>query len=123
VIGKTCAESDPYAQRFFALSQQHPQIVRHDGALLDWSQLAGIYREARGFVLPSTMASLSLSALEAAACDCPLLLTDLPWARSTFGEHAMCCPIVSPERTAEYLRIFYDQAPSLKPLTGLMVGR
>jgi len=127
VIGKAYSESDPYAQRFFALSRQHPQIVRYEGALSDRKQLAGIYREARGFVLPSTMESLSLSALEAAACDCPLLLTDLPWARSTFGEHAMYCPITSPERTAEYLRTFYDQAPSLKPppkpLTWLMVGR
>jgi glycosyltransferase involved in cell wall biosynthesis len=115
VIGKAYSESDPYAQRFFALSRQHPQIVRYEGALSDRSQLAGIYREARGFVLPSTMESLSLSALEAAACDCPLLLADLPWARSTFGEHARYCPITSPVRTAEYLRTFYDQAPSLKP--------
>ena len=126
MIGKAYSESDPYAQRFFALSRQHPQIIRYEGAISDRSQLAGIYREARGFVLPSTMESLSLSALEAAACDCPLLLTDLPWARSTFGEHARYCPITSPERTAEYLRTFYDQAPSLKPppkpLTWLAVG-
>ncbi|MGB7748490.1 MAG: glycosyltransferase family 4 protein [Verrucomicrobiia bacterium] len=127
VIGKAYSETDPYAQRFFALSRQHPQIVRYEGAISDRSQLAGIYREARGFVLPSTMESLSLSALEAAACDCPLLLSDLPWARSTFGEHAMYCPITLPERMAEYLRTFYDQAPSLKPppkpLTWLMAGQ
>ena len=41
------------------------------------------YREARGFVLLSAMESLSLSALEAAACECPLFLSDLPWARSS----------------------------------------
>jgi glycosyltransferase involved in cell wall biosynthesis len=126
VIGKAYTESDPYAQRFFALARQHPQIIRYEGAISDRGQLAGIYREARGFVLPSTMESLSLSALEAAACDCPLLLTDLPWARSTFGEHVRYCPITSPERTAEHLRAFYDQAPSLKPppkpLTWLAVG-
>ena len=115
VIGKAYSESDPYAQRFFTLSRQHPQIVRYEGAFSDRSQLAGIYREARGFVLLSTMETRSLSPEEAAACDCPLLLADLPWARSTFGEHARYCPITSPERTAEYLRTFYDQAPSLKP--------
>jgi glycosyltransferase involved in cell wall biosynthesis len=115
IIGKAYSESDPYAQRFFALSRQHPEIIRHEGAISDRTQLARIYREARGFVLPSSMESLSLSALEAAACECPLLLSDLPWARSTFGENASYCPITSPERMAGCLRTFYDQAPSLKP--------
>jgi glycosyltransferase involved in cell wall biosynthesis len=115
IIGKAYAESDPYAQRFHTLASRHPKIIRFEGCIQDRAKLAQVYREARGFVLLSTMESLSLSALEAAACECPLLLTDLPWARSTFGEHAMYCPITSPERTAEYLRTFYDQAPSLKP--------
>ena len=60
------------------------------------------------------MESLSLSALEAAACDCPLLLSDLPWARSVFGDEATYCPITGVERTAEVLRNFYDAAPTLK---------
>ena len=68
-----------------------------------------------GFVLLSAMETRSLSAEEAAACECPLLLSDLPWARSTFGGHASYCPVVSPERAAGYLRKFYDAAPSLKP--------
>jgi glycosyltransferase involved in cell wall biosynthesis len=56
------------------------------------------------------MESLSLSALEAAACGCPLLLSDLPWARNTFGEHAHYCPISDPATTAPHLRKFYDEA-------------
>ncbi len=48
------------------------------------SQLAEIYRPVRGFVRLSTKESVSLSALEAEACECPLLLSDLPWARTTF---------------------------------------
>ena len=79
------------------------------------ARLAQIYREARGFVLLSSMESLSLSALEAAACECPLLLTDLPWARSSFGGHAGYCPVAGLRRTAECLRKFYDAAPSLEP--------
>ena len=127
IIGKAYAESDPYARKFFALAGRHPQFVRYDGPVQNRQQLARIYREARGFIMLSTWESLSLSALEAAACECPLLLSDLPWAHSTFKEHANYCPIAPPGRTAGYLRTFYDQAPSLKPppkpLTWIEVAR
>jgi glycosyltransferase involved in cell wall biosynthesis len=115
IIGKAYSETDPYARRFYALAEQEPHIIRYEGAISDRSRLAQIYREARGFVLLSTMESLSLSALEAGACGCPLLLGDLPWAQATFDEHATYCPITTPERTAEYLKSFYQQAPTLNP--------
>jgi len=114
IIGKPYAASDPYAERFQALARQSPQLVRYEGAISDRTQLARIYREARGFALLSTMESLSLSALEAAACECPLLLSDLPWARGTFKEDASYCPVASPAQIAPYLRRFYDAAPQLK---------
>ncbi|HXT10145.1 MAG TPA: glycosyltransferase family 4 protein [Candidatus Angelobacter sp.] len=127
IIGKPYAESDPYAQRFSALAGQHPQFIRYEGAISDRAQLARIYREARGFVLLSTMESLSLSALEAAACECPLLLSDLPWARTTFNENAVYCPITSSPQTAPHLRQFYDAAPNIKappkPPTWLEIAR
>jgi len=115
IVGKAYADSDPYAQKFFTLAKQQPQILRYEGAVSDRARLAQIYREARGFVLLSTMETRSLSAEEAAACECPLLLADLPWARSTFGEHASYCPLVQPEATAEFLRNFYDAAPAMPP--------
>jgi glycosyltransferase involved in cell wall biosynthesis len=114
VIGKPYGDSDPYAQRFLAVARQNSEIIRYEGAISDRAQLARVYREARGFVLLSTMESLSLSALEAAACECPLLLSDLPWARTTFKENAQYCSIASPARTAPYLRQFYDAAPTLQ---------
>jgi glycosyltransferase involved in cell wall biosynthesis len=114
IVGKPYADSDPYAQRFFALARENPQIVRYEGAISERARLAAIYREARGFVLLSTMESLSLSAGEANACECPLLLSDLPWAKTTFKENASYCPITSPGKTATYLRRFYDLAPTLK---------
>ena len=127
IIGKPYSESDLYAQQFLALARLHPQILRYEGAIADRAPLAQIYREARGFVLLSSMESLSLSALEAAACECPLLLSDLPWARSTFGGHAGYCPVAGPERTSGFLRKFYDAAPSLmpppRPASWLEVGR
>jgi glycosyltransferase involved in cell wall biosynthesis len=114
IIGKAYAEGAPYAQRFFALARQHPLIIRYEGAINDRAHLAQIYREARGFVLLSTMESLSLSALEAAACECPLLLSSLPWAHTTFGTAATYCPVTnSTARTAAALHEFYELCPVL----------
>jgi glycosyltransferase involved in cell wall biosynthesis len=113
VIGRPFSESDGYYQKFSALCQQHPKILRHDDVMCTQPELAQIYRQTRGFVLLSRWETQSLSALEAAASECPLLLSDLPWAHSTFGEQASYCPLTSKERTAQYLRRFYDQAPSL----------
>jgi glycosyltransferase involved in cell wall biosynthesis len=116
VLGRPYSDTDPYAQFFLALAKQHPQVLRYEGAISDRAQLARIYREARGFVLLSAMETRSLSSEEAAACECPLLLADLPWARSTFGKGAKYCSITtSPEQTAAVLREFYEAAPSLPP--------
>jgi glycosyltransferase involved in cell wall biosynthesis len=115
IIGKPYADSDGYAQRFVALARSQPEVIRYEGAISDRAQLARIYREARGFVLLSMMESLSLSALEAAACECPLFLSDLPWARTTFKNDARYCAINSASQTAPLLRQFYDDAPGLKP--------
>jgi glycosyltransferase involved in cell wall biosynthesis len=115
IIGKPYAETDPYAQRFFALIKQHREVIRYEGPVQDRHQLARLYRQGRGFVLLSTMESLSLSALEAVACECPLLLSDLPWARSVFASNAMYCPVSSSASTAKILREFYDAAPQLGP--------
>jgi glycosyltransferase involved in cell wall biosynthesis len=114
IIGKPYSEAEPYAKRIRELAQQHADILRFEGPINDRAKLATIYREARGFVLLSTMESLSLSALEAAACECPLLLSDLPWARTSFKEDASYCPIADADTTAQVLRKFYDAAPNLK---------
>src|SRR5581483_7622993 len=113
IIGRAYDEGDPYARRFSAFAREHRDVVRYEGAVEDRQLLAQIYAEARGFVLLSTMESLSLSALEAAACGCPLLLSDLPWARTTFDTAARYCPIAGPAVTAPILRAFYDAAPGL----------
>jgi glycosyltransferase involved in cell wall biosynthesis len=116
VVGKPYTATDAYAQRFADWARKHSALVRYEGAITNRARLAGLYRSARGFVLLSTMETRSLSAEEAAACECPLLLSDLPWARSVFGEDAAYCPVTaSVKRTAEHLRKFYDTAPSLKP--------
>jgi glycosyltransferase involved in cell wall biosynthesis len=129
IIGKAYAETDPYARQFYALARQHPQLICTDSPpLADRAGLARIYRAARGFVLLSTSETRSLAAEEAAACECPLLLSDLPWARSTFESQATYCPVTpSVETTANALRKFYDAAPTLplppKPPTWNGIGR
>jgi glycosyltransferase involved in cell wall biosynthesis len=115
IIGKPYSPQDPYGQRFEALARANPKWIRYEGAIRDRARLAEVYRSARGFVLLSAMESLSLSALEASACECPLLLSDLPWARTTFGERANYCPIGPASRTAGVLGEFYQRAPSLSP--------
>lgn len=116
IVGKAYSDNDSYAQKFFHLAKKNPKLIRFEGAINDRAQMARVYREARGFVLLSTMESLSLSALEAAACECPLLLSDLPWARTVFDKSVSYCPITSDvSRTASALRQFYDAAPNLKP--------
>jgi len=128
VIGKPYHPDEPYAKRFLDLARTHPEFVCYEGPIQDRVRLATIYRAARGFVLLSTMESLSLSALEAAACECPLLLSDLPWARTVFKERASYCVISGQEtQTAQTLRQFYDAAPTLppppKPLTWIEVAQ
>jgi glycosyltransferase involved in cell wall biosynthesis len=116
IVGKAYAEADPYAQKFSQLAKQHPNWIRLGGPpLKDREGLARIYREARGFVLLSAMETRSLAAEEAAACECRLLLSDLPWARSVFGDRASYCPIASSARTAHCMRRFYHLAPTLPP--------
>jgi glycosyltransferase involved in cell wall biosynthesis len=113
ILGKPYGEDDPYYRRFLALASESPEFVRYGGGVSDRRELARTYQSARGFVLLSTMESLSLSALEAAASGCPLLLSDLPWARCTFGENASYCPVAEARITAQALRIFYNLADSL----------
>jgi glycosyltransferase involved in cell wall biosynthesis len=129
IIGKAYAETDPYARQFYALAKQHPKLICTDSPpMADRAGLAKIYRAARGFVLLSAMETRSLAAEEAAACECPLLLSDLPWARATFENAATYCPVTkSVEATAQALRAFYDAAPSLplppKPPAWNEIGR
>ncbi len=117
VLGKPYSEADPYYQRFQAVVAQNPEWVRYEGSVEERERLAAIYREARGFVLLSTKETRSLSAEEASASGCPLLLGDLPWAHSVFGSGARYCPVDATAReTAAHLARFYEEAPRIPAL-------
>lgn len=116
IIGQPYSDQDHYVRRFLALAKSNPQFIRYEGAIGDRAELAKAYRSARGFVLLSSMETRSLSAEEAAACGCPLLLSDLPWARGTFSRGVEFCPVTKAVPvTADALRRFYEAAPQLPP--------
>jgi len=109
IYGRPYDNREEYFRDFLRVVQSSCGLVQWCGEVADRQELALIYRRAKGFVLLSTMESLSLSALEAAACKTPLLLSDLPWATTTFGrgaEYAQNTGRV--EVIAARLRKFYD---------------
>jgi glycosyltransferase involved in cell wall biosynthesis len=127
IVGKPYSESDPYYLQFLEVQKRNPDLIRYEGSVSDRAQLAKIYRQARGFVLLSTMETLSLSSFEAAASKCPLLLSDLLWARTAFGADAVYATgSMSPENLSSILRKFFENAPliraSFKPLSWDEVG-
>ena len=114
VIGEPYSKGDPYYKKFVSVVESSKGLVKYEGGVSDRAKMATIYKSASGFVLFSSMESLSLSALEAAAGNCPLLLADLPWARSTFGDGATYCLLGSREQESKGLKDFYkriDKAP------------
>jgi glycosyltransferase involved in cell wall biosynthesis len=119
IFGRPYSLHDPYYLNFLRVVESSGGLVRYEGEMTNRAKLADTYRRSRGFVLPSTMESLSLSALEAATTGCPLLLTDLPWAVTTFGDSASYVPNTSDSALlSEELGRFYR---SPKPPEGLRV--
>jgi glycosyltransferase involved in cell wall biosynthesis len=116
VFGRPYSADDPYFLAFKEAVARSGGLVEWGGEVTDRHALAALYRRARAFVLPSTMESLSLSALEAAACKCPLILTDLPWARTTFGPAAGYLPDTdSPTTLAHALEATEPHTPDDMP--------
>jgi glycosyltransferase involved in cell wall biosynthesis len=108
IIGEPYSKEDPYYRKFLSVVRTAGEIVRYEGGISDRSTMAAIYQNASGFVLLSSMESLSLSALEAAAGGCRLFLADLPWARSSFGIMATYSRLGSKEEEARSLKAFYQ---------------
>ena len=107
IIGEPYSKKDHYYEKFLAVVRAAGEMVRYEGGISSREKMASIYQNASGFVLLSSMESLSLSALEAAAGGCPLLLSDLPWARSSFGSRATYSRLGSKEEEAVNLKNFY----------------
>jgi glycosyltransferase involved in cell wall biosynthesis len=108
IIGEPYSKEDPYYRKFLSVVRTAGEIVRYEGGISARSTMAAIYQNASGFVLLSSMESLSLSALEAAAGGCRLFLADLPWARSSFGATATYSRLGSKEEETRNLKAFYQ---------------
>lgn len=114
VIGKAYADDD-YTRRFMKLVQESGGMIRFEGAITEPCDLAPILKASRGFVLLSSMETQSIAASAAAAAGCPLLLSDLPWARSSFGDTATYCPLSNVEKMAANMAEFYRNASQGTP--------
>jgi len=108
IFGAPYSPNDPYYLKFLSSLKRAGTFVEYQESVTDRKKIAEEYRKAAGFVLLSAMESQSLSALEAAACGCPLLLSDLPWAKVSFGDEASYAPVTSVARTAPYLKAFVE---------------
>jgi glycosyltransferase involved in cell wall biosynthesis len=115
IIGEPYSKEDPYYLRFMEVVHGSNGLLRYEGGIRNRDQMAKIYQEAPGFVLMSSMESLSLSALEAAASGCPLLLAELPWARASFGNRAKYSLLRSREEEARKLKEFYHGIERVPP--------
>lgn len=63
--------------------------VRFEGQLSDDQKLIDLYREATCLVFPSRYESSGLPPLEAMACGCPVVCSDLPALRERCGDAAV----------------------------------
>ncbi|MFH1419337.1 MAG: glycosyltransferase family 4 protein, partial [Planctomycetota bacterium] len=73
-------EAEALRKRMAAMA---PRVVMH--GQLDQPALAGLMRRCAVFVLPSFYEGLPLVVVEALACGCRVVCTDLPGLRSAFG--------------------------------------
>ena len=113
IVGKTYGSNDEYGNNFRDFIYQTNGLIKHIPHVDGREALAKMLTEARGFVLLSTMETVSQSALEAASCGSPLLLSDLDWARVAFGKNALYCdPYAKPVNMANKLKSFYEICPS-----------
>jgi glycosyltransferase involved in cell wall biosynthesis len=83
----------PEADEVHALAAQNPRI-KLLGALSQ-SELAAYFQRAHIMALPSFYEGLPLVILEALACDCRVVVTDLPGIRDLIGAEAITEGLVS----------------------------
>lgn len=73
-------------------------------------QIVSLYQHADLFVFPSLFEGFGLPPLEAVACGCPAILSDIPIFREIFGDSAMYFDPRSPEGLAALMtRLLTDE--------------
>ena len=102
-------ESDPYVSAARAVREQISALgigrrVRLPGYVSD-DDLACLYSAATAFVSPSRSEGFGLPAVEAAACNAPVVLSDLPAHRETLGNAALFFPPLDAEALVAQLEL------------------
>jgi len=109
VIGKPYSLNDPYYKKFLQIVEHSNGLVLYEPDLTTPAEITPIFRKANGFILLSTMETQSTAALAASASNCPLLLSDLPWARCTFGNKATYVTHFGPDAITAAIQRFISQ--------------
>jgi glycosyltransferase involved in cell wall biosynthesis len=84
VVGGRCQQDD----RHIMDNAGNPTGVRFTGPVSD-EQLCDLYNQAAGFIYPSLKEGFGIPLLEALACRCPMLISDIPVFREVAADQAL----------------------------------
>jgi len=80
-----------------------PESFQHVGHVTD-GKLRSLYSHATALVFPSLYEGFGLPPLEAMACGCPVLVSDIPAHRETCGDAAAYCDPLDPADIADKIK-------------------
>lgn len=85
-------------------------LVKFVGQINDGAQLIELYKKASLFIFPSNYESSGLPPVEAMACGCPVLSSDIPALRERCGDAAIYCdPYDSADIAGQIERLLEDR--------------
>lgn len=85
IVGPRNTFSERIRSRVYQQSLQRTVLFYHDVPV---SEVKWMYTFAKAFVFPSKAEGFGLPVVEAAACRCPLILSDIPVFREIIGDQA-----------------------------------
>ncbi|MDF9298573.1 glycosyltransferase family 4 protein [Geobacillus stearothermophilus] len=89
---------------FSASNDSLPNTVRYIGYVTD-EELKALYEKAAGFIYPSFYEGFGLPPLEAMACGCPVIVSNVASLPEVCGDAALYVDPYSPEDIAEKIKL------------------
>jgi glycosyltransferase involved in cell wall biosynthesis len=86
-----------------------PDTVQYLGHVGD-ADLRALYHRATAFIFPSLYEGFGLPPLEAMACGCPVIVSDIPPHREVCGDAALYCDPLDASDMAEKIRLIMSDA-------------
>ncbi|MDI3566420.1 glycosyltransferase family 1 protein [Bradyrhizobium sp. Arg816] len=91
--------------------EESRELVKFVGQVNDGGQLIELYKKASLFMFPSNYESSGLPPIEAMACGCPVLTSDIPALRERCGDAAIYCdPYDTANITSQIEQLLEDKA-------------